>query len=370
MGFHCKKRSSKWQQAGHKLSNSDASILARTNAILARNQERIIMLKKQPIKASHFTYTLDPARLSFHYAPLIGTQEQAILSSKNLQLSLHYIDTLEKNKPILVFLHGNSASSEIFNRQYAYFQDRFRIIGIDLLGHGQSSKVIELKECNALEKEALAAAFYNPCAMIAEVGQLLKALDIQAAHFVGWSLGGHIAYGLGMECEQWVSSVISMGSPPILFSEAGLKKGFKEWFITTLVPEWVKNPRSFTLLEAQDIAVRIGLTHDLAAFASDIQNSDPLMRRHLFLQLAQYDDAYFHNTALNGEKWVTETKLPLCLMVGEMDNGINANYYLGFAERLKHPLSHVHIMPNGTHAIFDSHEKAYYQLLDEFLARV
>ncbi len=328
------------------------------------------MFKKQPIINSKLSFNLDPAALQFNHLPLVNEAILISLAAKKIQFTLRYIDSAESTKPVLIFLHGNSASSDIFANQYEHYQNQFRIISIDLLGHGDSSKISELDECSDLEKETLAAAFYNPCAMIAEVTQLLLALNIQGAHFVGWSLGGHIAYGVAVECEQLVASVISVGSPPILFSRSGLKKGFGEWFVNTLVPEWIERPAFLTVLEAESIAQRIGLKQDFATFTKNIQRSDPLMRRHLFLELLRYDDAYFQRTALNAERFMEETLLPLCLIVGEKDNGINAQYYLSFAGRFKNPHSLAQVIPNGSHAVFDSHPTEYFQIVDGFLAKV
>lgn len=84
--------------------------------------------------------------------------------------------------PVVLFLHGNSSSKEIFARQFeSEIGSRYRCIGFDLPGHGQSSNAPEPEQTYSIHGFADAAM------------AMLSALGIDQAVLVGWSLGGHVA---------------------------------------------------------------------------------------------------------------------------------------------------------------------------------
>jgi len=43
----------------------------------------------------------------------------------------------------LVFLHGNTASSKMFESIIKLYSDEYRVIAIDFLGHGKSERIEE-----------------------------------------------------------------------------------------------------------------------------------------------------------------------------------------------------------------------------------
>ncbi|HTH98104.1 MAG TPA: alpha/beta fold hydrolase [Stellaceae bacterium] len=83
----------------------------------------------------------------------------------------------------LVFLHG--FGGDLLTWQYCLgaFTGRFRVIALDLPGHGRSSGDVGPGDL----------AF-----MVGWVVEALAALDIPAAHFVGHSMGAKIAIGLAL----------------------------------------------------------------------------------------------------------------------------------------------------------------------------
>src|ERR1700733_10282688 len=83
--------------------------------------------------------------------------------------------------PPMVLIHGNSSSSRVFLRQLdGPLGRRFRLIAVDLPGHGESE---DAREPSAYSLPGHARA----------VRAVVEALGIYEAHFVGWSLGGHVA---------------------------------------------------------------------------------------------------------------------------------------------------------------------------------
>jgi pimeloyl-ACP methyl ester carboxylesterase len=107
----------------------------------------------------------------------------------------------------VVLIHGNSSSSSAFSRQLeGPLGQRFRLIAVDLPGHGQSA---DAKDPSAYSLPGHARA----------VRAALDALGIDEAYFVGWSLGGHITLEMAPDLREPRGFVI-FGTPPIASREA------------------------------------------------------------------------------------------------------------------------------------------------------
>ena len=109
--------------------------------------------------------------------------------------------------PPVVLIHGNSSSSRVFSRQLdGRLGQRFRLIAVDLPGHGASE---DAKDPSAYSLPGHARA----------VRAVLDALGIDQAYFVGWSLGGHIALEMAPDLRNPRGFVI-FGTPPFTSGEA------------------------------------------------------------------------------------------------------------------------------------------------------
>lgn len=85
----------------------------------------------------------------------------------------------------LLFVHGLSANAATFGLQAETLAGPFRIVRIDLRGHG------ETPACRELTMDRLAA----------DVAELARALDLREAILVGWSLGAMLAWDVLLSAE-------------------------------------------------------------------------------------------------------------------------------------------------------------------------
>ncbi len=99
--------------------------------------------------------------------------------------------------PAIVFLHSNSASSRAFAKQLdGPLGERFRLVAIDLPGHGASD-------------DARDPALYAIRTQAQTLKTAIDALGLEEARFLGWSMGGHFVLELAPDLPKAKGFVIS-----------------------------------------------------------------------------------------------------------------------------------------------------------------
>lgn len=110
-------------------------------------------------------------------------------------------------KPAVLLIHGNSCSSRSYQRQIeSAFGEKFRLVAMDLPGHGQSPP-------------ASNPATYSLPGYAEIVVEVAKQLGLAEAVFVGWSLGGHIVLEASGQLPKAGGRMI-FGTPPLAFPPA------------------------------------------------------------------------------------------------------------------------------------------------------
>lgn len=125
-----------------------------------------------------------------------------------------YYDLNSSNSKSILFIHGNSGDKSGFQEQLKIPSlQEYRLIALDLPGHGESRKGAELENCTRYS-----LPYY---AKLIEL--FLKAVDVQAPVIVGHSLGGHIAIHL---CALIQAKGLMVFQTPPLETKADLQTGF------------------------------------------------------------------------------------------------------------------------------------------------
>ena len=316
---------------------------------------------------------INPETSELHKKHLISPEILAIMEKQQIDLSLEVFDSdadvKQSKEATIVLLHSNSTSQIGFKELIAYYSTSYRVIAIDLLGHGGSSKIHDISSLTHNQTEALSKAFYNFPALTAEVVQCLQHYGIQAAHIVGSGLGGNIGYGVAIEDPQLVSSITTLEAPPINISFAGIEKGYGEIFYKKYIPSSIEDPTRPGIIEAHTIAEEVGIDERSrdTFYAGAFRETDPLFREKLFKRI----DDYQEEPVMRAEDFIRESKLPFCIMYGESDPSMNPEFFLEIKNVLKkkHPLSEVHsIKGQGGSALFKSEREQFLSFLTPFLA--
>jgi pimeloyl-ACP methyl ester carboxylesterase len=107
-------------------------------------------------------------------------QESAYMKTKKIQLAKWDAAYWESEGPerTIVFIHPNSSSKSIFEKQFnSALAGRYRLIAPDLPGHGESSRISD------------GAGDYSVTSFTEFLVDLCRRLDCEEAVFVGSSLG-------------------------------------------------------------------------------------------------------------------------------------------------------------------------------------
>jgi 3-oxoadipate enol-lactonase len=114
-------------------------------------------------------------------------------------VSLYY-EISGEGEPV-VLLHGLGSSCRDWERQVPVFAQQYRVIVCDVRGHGRSGKP---------------PGPYSVPQFTTDVTELLQKLDVTAAHILGLSMGGMIAFQLVVDQPQLVKSMVIVNSGPEL----------------------------------------------------------------------------------------------------------------------------------------------------------
>ena len=111
-----------------------------------------------------------------------------------------YYEITGQGQPLL-FIHGLGSSTRDWEAQVSPFAANYQVITFDLRGHGRSDKP---------------PGPYTLPLFTADTAGLLKALGLDAAHVVGISLGGGIAFQLALDYPELVKTLTIVNSAPAL----------------------------------------------------------------------------------------------------------------------------------------------------------
>ena len=116
----------------------------------------------------------------------------------------YYIDDFSepwRSAPTLLLLHAAMGSSRRYYAWVPRLSRHYRVVRMDLRGHGNSQVPPADRELS-LER------------LVADVAELLDHLDCRSAHIVGNSAGGYLGQQLAMTQAERVRSLMLFGSTP------------------------------------------------------------------------------------------------------------------------------------------------------------
>lgn len=210
--------------------------------------------------------------------------------------------------PPVLLVHGNSACKEIFARQFDSPQlAGYRLIALDLPGHGASSDAPDPLAAYALDGFAAACA------------SVLDQLGTGPVRLLGWSLGGHIGLELLGRRPELVSTLMIVGTPPIPLDLSVMGAAFKPSPVMGLTGKEDFSDDEALLYAQHTSAVDGAVDPHLLAMC---KRADGRFRRMMFESLAA-------GRALDEVAIVRDGKVPLAVVNGAEDAFVNLDYIAG-----------------------------------------
>ena len=244
----------------------------------------------------------------------------------------------------LLLLHGSGSSRQIFDRQLqSALTEHFRLIAIDLPGHGDSS--------NALDD----GRSYTLPGLATTIDNVVEALGLKRMAIFGWSLGGHIA--LELASQRSVDGVMIMGAPPISRGPIGLLKAFRTNLDTGLASK-----EKFSDADVARFAAICFGDHVEPDQIDSIRRADGKLRKTMF------------GSMLSGrcadERHLVETsQMPVAVVNGSEEPFVRLSYVTRLRYRALWD-GMCHIIPDAGHDAFRTAPATFNNLLLRFTSDV
>ena len=227
-------------------------------------------------------------------------EAEAAKGGKVIELAggdLFYKDEGDHDDPVIVLLHGFTASQRWWDRVAPdLVRGGLRVIRFDLLGHGNSEKPRD---------------GYAPDDQARLVAAALEKLRVRRATVVGHSMGGTVASALVEQAPRLVRKMAVLGTSP--------RDGFAELPFTGRLATWPVVGELARRL-APDQVIKAGLD---SAFADDVEVPDAFVDAFDGMTFSAYDksrgeaDAFLEDKP-NSER-VAEANVPLLVIFGTAD---------------------------------------------------
>ncbi|MDJ0556332.1 MAG: alpha/beta hydrolase [Microcoleaceae cyanobacterium MO_207.B10] len=248
-------------------------------------------------------------------------------------------------KQTIFLIHGNSSSGRSYlNQLQSQLGDTYRLIAMDLPGHGLSDVAANPEVTYTLPGYANA------------VVEVAKALDASNAIFVGWSLAGHILLEASDRLTD-ARGIVIFGTPPIADNPPDLENAF------------LPHP-SFSLGLTAELS-----QEDMLAYVTTFFRPDMVEIPELFLEdIALTDGRARGNLGASITpggyqdeiEIVGNMKIPLMIIHGEEEQLVNADYIV----ELKMPTlwnGEIQFIANAGHAPHWEMPEKFNSLLMDFI---
>lgn len=227
----------------------------------------------------------------------------------------------------LILLHGNTASSKMFESIIKLYSDEYRVITLDFLGHGKSQR---------LEEFPLELWFDEAMQTIA----LINFLSLKNVNLLGTSGGAWVAINVALERPDLVKKVVA-----------------DSFDGRTLATDFAKKLLKGRRLSKQDKTAKQFYAFCQGSDWESVVDHDT----DCLLQLVKEQIPLFH-------KKLSELKMPLLLTATKTDDMIRHDLEEEYISILKEvPYGEKYIFENGFHPAVISNDIGFAKVTKDFL---
>lgn len=251
---------------------------------------------------------------------------------------LNYYESKGRGQSIFL-IHGSSVSALQFQHQLiSSLGDKYRIIAIDLPGHGYS--------------EHIAPQNYTLERYASTIINAAQALAMQNAIFVGWSMGGNICLQAWPHLDK-AKGLLILGTSPISIP-LNMDAFLPHPAITNAFNEDISTNEA-TIFATAAVGPR---QENIQAVLQTILNTDAKARSQLWGSIEQLN-------YVNEINIMSNSPLPIAVLHGENDPFINLSYLRDLPKKNLWR-NKIHVIDNAGHAAQLTHAEKFNQLLNAF----
>lgn len=114
---------------------------------------------------------------------------------------VHYHVKVQGKGPTVLFLHGFTGTASTWTAVQKGLPDRYRVVSVDLLGHGKSSAPDDPKR-------------YALTECVQDLTELVDELGLGRVHLVGYSMGGRLALHMALARQHLLVSLVLVSASP------------------------------------------------------------------------------------------------------------------------------------------------------------
>jgi len=283
-----------------------------------------------------------------------GTARQPRLKVEELELHGHRVRyRIGGEGPAIVLIHGITGSSDTWDQLLPQLARDYRVLAPDLLGHGQSAKP---------------KGDYSLGAYASGIRDLMVALDIDRATFVGHSLGGGVAMQLAYQFPERLERLV-------LVSSGGLGKEVHlmlrlvalpaaEYVLPLLVAKPLRTAGQALAGALARLGLRAG--PDLEEIARGFASLGDVEARQAFVHTARSIIDVEGQRVSARDRLYLAAEVPTLLIWGENDPIIPATH--GRAAQKAIPGSRLQLFRDAGHFPYKTDPQRFLESLTEFVA--
>lgn len=252
-------------------------------------------------------------------------------------VQLYYELHGDEGKPVMLLLHGLGSSVRDWELQIPVFAGEYRVLAVDMRGHGQSDKP---------------KAPYSMPGFVRDVISLLDQLHIDKAHVVGLSMGGMIAFQMAVDCPERIQSLVIANSGPAVVAH-NIKDRINVWM-------------RFFIVRALGMK-KMGETLAPRLFVDESQNE---LRETFISRWAENDPNAYLNAMRAIVGWTVEDKIgqikvPTLILTSDQDY---TPVSVKEAYCAKIPGASLQVLPNAHHAVTSERPAIFNEAVRQFVA--
>ncbi len=275
-----------------------------------------------------------------------ATRAAAGMQSREIVVDGHryrYLDNQREGKPTILFIHGFAADKDNWTRMALFLRKDYRLVAIDLLGHGESDQPMQ-------------PVSYRISAQVERLHRVVQAIGLGKLHLVGNSMGGHIAGFYAARYPEQTASVSFLNNGGIISPVAteawqAIARGEPN-------PLVIRQPEDAERFFAHVMAAPPFMTGAIKRYFAEQSMARQALNDYIFTFM---QGEHFENLATE----LPKISAPAQIIWGEDDRLLHVSSVAVMEPLLQH--SKVLILPETGHAPMLERPKAVARALDAFI---